>query len=135
MSGVQSKHLSATQLRALERLGDIYLPGTEKLPSFCASGSLAQIDVVLEGVDRNDLRGLGQLLLMLRWMPTLVLRLLLRAIDRHHRFPPPLAGILRLFNLALKGVVMSLYYSGLAEGESRSGVHEAMQFALHCEPD
>lgn len=135
MSRIQSKHLSATQLRALERLGDIYLPGTEKMPSFTVSGSLAQIDVVLEGVDQDDLRGLAWLLLMLRWMPTVVLRLLLRAIDRHHRFPPPLAGILRLLNLAFKGVVMSLYYSGLAEGDSSSGVHEAMQFELHCEPD
>lgn len=135
MSGISSKHLSATQLQALERLGDIYLPGTEKMPSFTASGSLAQIDVVLEGVHEDDLTGLGWLLLILRWMPALLLRLMLKAVDRHHRFPPPFAGILRLLNLGLKGVVMSLYYSGLAQGETRSGVHEAMQFELHCEPD
>lgn len=135
MSEVQSRYLSAGQLRALERLGDIYLPGTVKMPSFTASGSLAQIDVVLEGVHEDDLQGLGWLLLMLRWMPAFLLRVLLGAIDRHHRFPPPLAGLLRLLNLALKGVVMSLYYSGLGQGENSSGVHEAMQFELHCEPD
>lgn len=135
MNGVQSQHLSAGQLRSLERLGDVYLPGTERMPSFSASGSLAQIDVVLEGVHEDDRKGLALLLSLLGWMPAFLLRVLLRAIDRHHRFPPPLAGLLRLLNLALKGVVMSLYYSGLAAEGRSSGVHEAMQFELHCEPD
>lgn len=135
MTSVSSRWLSPVQLRSLERLGDLYLPGTERLPSFSASGSLAQIDVVLEGVHEDDLKGLGLLLILLRWMPLPLLRLMLKAIDRHHRFPPPLAGLLRLLNLALKGVVMSLYYSGLAEDGRSSGVHEAMEFQLHCEPD
>lgn len=130
-----SNWLSPLQLRSLERLGDLYLPGTETLPAFSATGSIAHVDVVLEGVDRDDIRGLAALLVMLRFTPVVLIRLLLRLLDRHHRFPPPLAGVLRLLNLGLKGPVMTLYYSGLGASGESSGVHEGMGFALYCEPD
>ncbi len=132
---VQSRYFSALQLRSLERLGDCYLPGTDTLPAFSATGCIEQVDVVLEGVDEGDIQGLGLLLMVLRWMPLFAIRLLLALLDRHHRFPPPLAGLFRLLNLGLKGPVVTLYYSGLGAGGESSGVHEAMAFELHCEPD
>jgi hypothetical protein len=130
-----SRYLSGWQLRGLERLGDCYLPGTRTLPAFSATGSSAHIDEVLDGVDEADRRGLALLLTVLGATPLFLIRFLLILLDRHHRLPPPLAGPLRLLNLGLKGPVMTLYYSGLdGEGKS-SGVHEAMGFELHCEPD
>lgn len=131
---MHSRFLSPLQMIALARLGDLYLPGTDRLPAFSATGCLAHVDQVLEGVHADDVRGLKWLLVLLRWMPAPLIRLLLLMLDRHHRFPPPLAGLLRLMNLGLKGPVMTLYYSGLGD-EASSGVHEAMGYELHCEPD
>lgn len=135
MTTSTSRWLSALQLRSLERLGDLYLPGTATLPAFSATGCIDHVDVVLEGVDRDDIRGLAALLVLLRFTPVVVIRFLLGLLDRHHRFPPPLAGVLRLLNLGLKGPVMTLYYSGLGAHGEPSGVHEGMGFALYCEPD
>ena len=132
---MSSRYFSGLQLRSLERLGDCYLPGTETLPSFSATGAIEHVDTVLEGVDEADIQGLGLLLMLLRWTPLFLIRLLLVLLDRHHRFPPPLAGLFRLLNLGLKGPVMTLYYSGLGHNDESSGVHEAMGFELHCEPD
>jgi hypothetical protein len=132
---MSSRYFSALQLRSLERLGDCYLPGTETMPSFSATGAIEHVDTVFEGVDESDIRGLGLLLVLLRGTPLFLIRLLLLLLDRHHRFPPPLAGLFRLLNLGLKGPVMTLYYSGLGRKEASSGVHEAMEFELHCEPD
>jgi hypothetical protein len=43
---------------------------------------------------------------------------------------------LRLVNLAFKGLVMSLYYSGLpVEGNQLPGVLEQIGYQLHCEMD
>lgn len=131
-----SKHLNSIQLRSLERVGDLYIPGTNSMPSFAESGCLEYVDTVVDEVDPDDVFLMGILLLVLRLCPVFIIDFLLTLMDRHDRFPDLIAGPLRLMSLALKGVVMSLYYSGLRGGGSQAqSVHEAMGYALHCEPD
>lgn len=131
-----SKHLNAFQLRSLERVGDLYIPGTSAMPSFAESGCLEYVDVVVDEVDPDDVFLMGILLLVLRMCPVFIIDFLLTLMDRHDRFPDLVAGPLRLMSLALKGVVMSLYYSGLrGSGSQAPSVHQAMGYALHCEPD
>ena len=133
---VYSKHLNQIQLRSLARLGDYYIPGNGLMPSFTEAQCLQHVDVVLDEVEPDDVLLMGILLLVLRWMPGFVIEFLLAKMDHHHRYPEWLAGPLRLMSLALKGITMSLYYSGLPEphGQGKS-VHQLMGYELHCEPD
>ncbi len=136
MVDTYSRHLNSVALKSLERIGDLYIPGTDKMPSFSQVGCLEYVDVVLDEIDPDDLQLLAILLLALRWMPSPVIELLMSMMDRHHQYPEPVAGLLRLISLALKGVTMSLYYSGLqSEPSQESRVHGAMGYHLHCEPD
>ena len=139
MADILSAHFNGIQLKSLERIGDLYTPGTARLPSFSETGCIEHVDVVLDEVDPGDVQLLGILLLVLRWMPAFVIEFLMNLMDRHDRYPEWIAGPLRLISLALKGITMSLYYSGLQGNHYSSAgandVHEVMGYALHCEPD
>ncbi len=136
MTESRSRYLRAQQVQSLDRIGDLYLPGTGSMPSFSASRCSDHVDSLLEAIPPGDRRSLALLLSVLRVVPLALLRLLLWFLDRHHRFPGLLAAPPRLLNLALKGTVMTLYFSGM-NGEDGHGadVHAAMAFSLHCEPD
>lgn len=136
MANAVSRHLNAWQLASLERLGDLYIPGTERLPAFSQADCLVNIDVILDEVDPGDVALMALLLTVLRCVPRFVLQWMLTAMDQHQRYPEWIAGLLRLMSLALKGVVMSLYYSGLSSlGDSASAVYRGLGYELHCEPD
>lgn len=131
----QSRYLGLRQLRALERLGDILLPGYGDMPRFSETGSLAHVDELLAAAPAADVRDLRLLLTVLAWMPDWALRALLNLIERRERLPNLLAAPLRLLNLGLKGVLLSLYYSGLPGPYSQGpSVLDIMEYQLNCEP-
>lgn len=131
-----TKHLSRFQLASLIRLGDLYIPGTEKLPCFSKSQCLQHLDVVMDGLHPDDIAGVRWLLVALRFVPKFMLRKLMSMMDHHDQYPEWVACPLRLVNLAFKGLVMSLYYSGLpVEGNQLPGVLEKIGYQLHCEMD
>ena len=139
MAEFYSAHFNGVQLKSLERVGNLYIPGNGNLPAFSETGCLQHVDVVLDEVDPGDVQLLGILLLVLRWMPAFIIEFLLTLMDQHDRCPEWMAGPLRLISLALKGITMSLYYSGLQGSQQASqntrAVHDIMEYSLHCEPD
>jgi hypothetical protein len=138
MSAVQSEFLNQRQLNALERLGDLLLPGGEGFPTFSATGCLAHVDELLAATPAQDLRDLRLLLTLLSVFPGGLLKALLNMIEARERFPNSIAAPLRLLNLGLKGIIFSLYYSGLTGPYIPShdaDVHGAMAYELRCEAD
>ena len=115
--------LSAAQLAGLRKVGDIMIPGDADMPRFSASGCAEQADRMIAYMNTGDREGITLLLGVFRFLPSIVIRGLLALMDRHASFPEPLAGVLRLLNIGVKGVVMTLYYSGLdARGEILGGI-------------
>lgn len=130
-----SVYLSRRALGALIRLGNLLCPGTPCLPRFEASGCIAQVDELLHTSPHQDRADLQRLLWWLSWLPEFLLRGLLGLVGRWTQFPELLQTPLRMIDLGLRGVVFSLYYSGLGAAGQLSGVHEGMEYSLHCEPD
>lgn len=136
MAEYHSNHFNGIQLKSLERVGNLYMPGNGRLPSFSQSACLEHVDIVLDEIDPGDRQLLGLLLLALRWMPLFIINFLLSLMDEHHKYPDLIAGPLRLMSLALKGITMSLYYSGLPASQGQGeAVFDVMDYSLHCEPD
>lgn len=106
-----SASLSATQLKGLHRIGDILIPGDEALPSFSASGCAAAASRMLPYLNDGDRRALELLLSVSRFLPRPAVRALFWLTEQHRLLPERLAAPLRVANLGLKGVVMTLYYS------------------------
>ena len=111
---LEEHRLSASQRRALRKLGDIYCPGDGDLPSFSASGCDQHAGVLLSNMNRSDL---GQLKMLLSFLALLPRRLIAFLVARWESVDPNgkpglVASNLRFLRLGVRGLVFSLYYSG-----------------------
>jgi|GEM_PF-87692 len=117
-----SVFLSRTALSGLEKVGKVCLPGAtingKRYPAY--SGELFQqhVDRLLQTMEPDDQKGLNLLLEMISVMPLMFVRALVLASDKGNAMPnwPGLSQIgtvLRMISFALKGPVLTLYYSEL----------------------
>ncbi len=100
-----SQFFGPRELSALERIGDLMLPGDLDFPSFSQTGCIAFVDDLLRSMDPKDRHDVKILLKALSFLPSPLLRGFLRLCQT--RWTPTL----RMIELGLKGLVMSLYYS------------------------
>lgn len=107
-----SSFLSASQLNALSKIGDIYLPGDGEFPSFSELGCLAHVDDMLQHTDADDLKKLQLLLSVLDWLPASFLSWSIVKADGAYLKTGPLPSLLRELEFGLGGIVKSLYFSG-----------------------
>jgi len=103
--------LTKTQLKGIEKLGNVLCPGNDVLPSFSHSGVLAQAERCYGYLTYEDKQGLGFLLRLLGVAPLFCTRLLLSLVDTANSWPGFVAPTLRLLQVGLKGFIYSLYYS------------------------
>lgn len=113
-------YLTAGQFRGLVKLGDVYAPGNDELPSFSELGCAEHADDVLEYLPEDDRKALITLLGLLRWSPQFKLRWLVSFLEYAPNIPGPPGNVLRLLQTGLKGLVMSLYFSG-RKGKAYTG--------------
>jgi hypothetical protein len=111
--------LNSRQFRGLERLGDIYLPGDQDLPSFSACGCTEHADQILSQLPDGDRKDLQSLLALLGTLPRILVALFVRLIEAGDRFPGSLGNSLRFAQMGIKGLVLTLYYSGLTGADYR----------------
>jgi hypothetical protein len=118
-----SHWLSPAQLAGLVKVGDVLVPGEGDLPSLSASNAAAAADRLFAHMAPGDRDAVRVLLGVFRWLPRPLLYAIFWVTSRHRVAPEPIARALRLVNLGVKGIVMTLYWSDVGEGRS---VHEAI---------
>lgn len=107
-----SRHLSAAAWRGLNRLGDALLPGDGALPSFSTLGCAEHVDVVLDEMAPSDRDSLKLLLAFCAYVPRPLLVGLFALLERGTGTPGPLGRGIRFLRMGLKGLLLTLYYSG-----------------------
>lgn len=107
-----SEFLSKRQLKAIERLGDLMLPRSEAYPSFSELGCIHYADEIMAWMPESDQADLKLLLSMLAAMPDAGLKALIAQMGKPEAWPDALASTLRQIDTGLRGIIMSLYYSG-----------------------
>lgn len=116
-----SKFLNDSQIKALEKVGDIIVPESESFPSFSKVGCIEHIDNVLEFTPEAELNDLKLLLSVLDKMPVKAVESILNLTYKADLFPEILSSNLRLVSIALRGIIFTLYYSGKV-GSSYQGI-------------
>jgi len=116
-----SKFLNKSQIRALEKVGDIIVPESETFPCFSKVGCIEHIDNILEYTPETELNDLKLLLTVLDKMPIKAVESILNLTYKADLFPKILASNLRLVSIALRGIIFTLYYSGRV-GSNYQGV-------------
>lgn len=104
--------LTARQWRGLQRLGDAVIPGDDVLPRFSASGCAAGIDRMLPYMYAADRDAFLALCSAAAHLPAVAVTALVRVASAPER-GGPLAPALRMANIGIKGVIMSLYWSDI----------------------
>ena len=116
--------LTAAQNRGLNKLGDVCIPGDDVLPSFSRSGVSADIGRMLPYMHEADRSSLLLLLTVCAWLPKPAVQGIVALAAAWRRAPEPIAGLLRMANIGIKGVVHSLYWSALHD----QGIHAAIGY-------
>lgn len=117
MSQPTSAYFNRLQLRGLRRLADLMLPRSGEYPAFSELGCLEHIDIIAEHIPEPELKDLKLLLGVLAATPRPGLQALLKLMQSPDPWPESVATMLRQMDTGLRGIVMSLYYSG------RKGAH------------
>jgi hypothetical protein len=106
-----SKHLNASQLSAINKVGDVMIPGAQGFPRFSDAGVVSQVDRLLDHMPEGDRNDLKLLLTILAYLPRPFVAVLLHFLEWAPRIPAPLGPTLRLIRLGLRGIIMSLYFA------------------------
>lgn len=107
-----SAYFNRIQLLGLVRLGNLMLPRSGAYPSFQELGCIEHIDTIAAFIPAVDLADLKLLLTLLAFMPPAGLRGLLKMMQHPEPWPEAVAATLRQMDTGLRGIIMSLYYSG-----------------------
>lgn len=108
--------LTPAQRKGLLRLGDVVIPGDGELPSFSQSGVADKVDRMLDWMYESDRTAIKLMLTAFSRTPVPAIRAVVLATEKGDSVPEPLAGGLRMASMGVKGLVLSLYYSGVDDG-------------------
>lgn len=120
-----SIHLNAIQIKGLNKLGNVVIPGDSQLPKFSDLQVSGEVDRMLDYMNEDDLAGLKMVLLVFGIIPAIFIRLIL-SISEKAEGEGFIASQLRLVNIGLKGVPLTLYYSN--SNEKSQVVHDILQW-------
>lgn len=112
--------LNQRQLRAITKIGDVYCPETSPFPSFSDLGAIEHIDILLEEIPEQDLSDLKLLLSILGWMPSPLIWILIAGLEKGKDLGGPLGTLARMIRFGFRGIIFSLYYSGLKGAQSKA---------------
>jgi hypothetical protein len=126
---LKSKYFSNGALRSLNRMGDILMPAAEGMPAFSDLGCLEHVDDRVAYAPQGDIKLLNLLMTLLSFAPDAMLRFMVHSMQNPDSWPEPIATYLRKLDMDLRGVLYSLYYSGMkgAEFTGRTPL-EVMEF-------
>lgn len=100
-------------LKGLSKAGDIILAGEEGFPSFSQARLLKHLPRILDDMYEDDREGFKALTYVFGLLPSVVIQMIL-AIAAHDKFFPGfIAALLRQIHVGVRGVVFTLYYSGI----------------------
>ncbi|WP_111656574.1 hypothetical protein [Isoalcanivorax indicus] len=136
MSDLPSFSLTPRQHRAMTHLGNALVPGGDGMPSYAEVDAARHAGRALGAARAADRDALLLLVQILGVVPAPLLRGGLILTNLLGRLPGMPGAPARLLDIGLRGLVLNTYYAGLDRDgtDGRSAVHQAMDFALQCEP-
>jgi hypothetical protein len=108
-----SKILGSLQISALNKIGNIICPANGEFAQFSDLAVVDHVDLLLEEIPPADLADLKMLLTILGLLPSFVLRFILNLLESKQDMNGEIGTLVRTVRFGLRGIIFSLYYSGL----------------------
>lgn len=127
-----SQIFNASQVKVIERIGDIMIPKADDFPSFSELGAVHAIDRVMAPANPQDIKDLGLLLSILSFMPNFVIKFIINLAVNAHASTSFASPLLRQLDIGLRGIIYSLYYANM-KSDSFSGKtpFDVMEYELN----
>jgi len=108
-----SQYFWNSTLKGLNRIGDVFIPQNDAMPSFSQYGGIEAIDTIITYLPKEDIELLNIALTVFSIMPNGFLHWLVRTMEESLDKTGAIPSILRQLNLGLRGIIFSCYYSGV----------------------
>jgi acyl-CoA reductase-like NAD-dependent aldehyde dehydrogenase len=102
-------------LKGIIKAGDIIAPGDDKFPKFSSTPFVQDFKRISDFMVTQDREDLKLLMTVFALLPTPVIKLILIVATQYHHFPEPICGLLRQINMGVRGIILTMYYSGMGE--------------------
>jgi len=124
-----SHGFSALSIKGILKAGDIIIPGSDEFPNFSSTNFIQHFSRMSSFMNQDDLDGLKLLTSLMALMPKSMIRLMLWCASHHQFAPGPLGVTLRQINLGIRGIIFTMYYSGLDDkGQKEKSILELLNY-------
>jgi hypothetical protein len=113
--------VSRAQIRGLHKLASVILPKSQDLPDFSEIGPEELINGMIDYMYPDDRGAILVLLKGFAIMPRFLIRLIMHIIIGGARWKGAAGAVFRMLQIALKGLVFTLYYSDFTENKEIHG--------------
>ncbi len=113
---------SALSIKGISKIGDIVIPGDRELPSFSETNFIHEFGRISSYMTIEDKEGLKLLTSIFAFTPKTIIKLILKIASYHYLLPFWPAPILRQINLGLRGIIFTMYYSGIDDKDGHSRI-------------
>ena len=117
---MQSNYFNPSALKGLKRIGDIFIPRGDDLPSFSEYGGIEHVDDIVAYTPEEDVANLNMVFSIFSILPEGMLRWTADQMVAASYRDGFLDALLRQLYIGLKGILFSCYYSGKS-GSNYSG--------------
>jgi aldehyde dehydrogenase (NAD+) len=93
------------------KAGDILVPGDDRFPRFSRTTFIQEIDRIADYMTDSDREGFKSLMALFAILPRWLVAGILHLSEASEKLPAFLRTPMRLINIGVKGVVLTLYYS------------------------
>ena len=106
------ENLTPTQMKGLNKLGDVLLSGSNLMPDFSKTGCSGEIDRILNYMPEKDRSDLKMLLGIFGVLPRFFCAFFIFVLEFGSKhFPEFIAAELKFIRIGLRGLAFTLYYS------------------------
>lgn len=120
---------SPLSLKGIQKAGDIVLPGGDGFPRFSETDFIQHFGRISHYMTPEDREGFKLLTAIMGIMPSFMIHLMLVMVSHHEKVPSFIGAIFRQVNMGVKGVLFTMYYSGLDEtNQERSKIFKLMKY-------
>ena len=117
--------LGKLHIKGMHRLAQVILPAASDLPSFEKVEPEQYVNGMIDYMYSDDRAAILILLNLFAFTPRFVIRGIMHTIEGGAKWKGSAGALFRMLQIALKGLIFTLYYSDFTEGKI---IHKALAY-------
>lgn len=113
------------QIKGMYRLAQVILPVASDLPPFDAVKPEQHVNGMIDYMYSDDKGAILILLKIFAFTPRFVIRGIMHVVEGGSKWKGSAGAVFRMLQIALKGLIFTLYYSDFTEGKI---IHRALDY-------